>query len=66
MELEEIMEQLEQTVDKMEREKLSLEEAYETFSEGMKLVKLGNKAIDRVERKLEVIMKKEAEEQEDE
>lgn len=66
MELEEIMEQLEQTVDKMEREKLSLEEAYDTFSEGMKLVKLGNEAIDRVEKKLEVIMKKEAEEQENE
>lgn len=66
MELEEIMEQLEATVEKMEREKLSLEEAYDTFSEGMKLVKLGNKAIDKVEKKLEIIMKKEAEEQGDE
>ncbi len=66
MELEEIMEQLEQTVDKMENEKLSLEEAYETFSHGMKLVMQGNKAIDRVEKKIEVLMKKETEGSEDE
>lgn len=66
MELEEIMEQLEQTVDKMENEKLSLEEAYETFSHGMKLVMQGNKAIDRVEKKIEVLMKKETEGNEDE
>lgn len=66
MELEEIMEQLEQTVNKMENEKLSLEEAYETFSHGMKLVMQGNKAIDRVEKKIEVLMKKETEGSEDE
>lgn len=66
MELEEIMEQLEQTVDKMENEKLSLEEAYETFSHGMKLVMQGNKAIDRVEKKIEILMKKETEGSEDE
>ncbi len=66
MELEEIMEQLEQTVDKMENEKLSLEEAYETFSHGMKLVMQGNKAIDRVEKKIEILMKKETEGNEDE
>lgn len=66
MELEEIMEQLEQTVDKMENEKLSLEEAYETFSHGMKLVMQVNKAIDRVEKKIEVLMKKETEGNEDE
>ncbi|MCM1246144.1 MAG: exodeoxyribonuclease VII small subunit [Roseburia sp.] len=66
MELEEIMEQLEQTVDKMENEKLSLEEAYETFSHGMKLVMQGNKAIDRVEKKIEVLMKRETEDSEDE
>lgn len=57
MELEEIMEQLEQTVDKMENEELSLEEAYETFSHGMKLVMKGNQAIDKVEKKIEVLMK---------
>ena len=47
MELEEIMEKLEETVMTMEHEKLSLEEAYATFSRGMKLVVEGNKAIDQ-------------------
>lgn len=66
MELEEIMEQLEETVGRMENEKLSLEDAYETFSHGMKLVMEGNKAIDKVEKKIEVLMKKDIEENEDE
>ncbi len=66
MELEEVMEQLEQTVNKMETEKLSLEEAYETFSHGMKLVVQGNEAIDKVEKKIEILMKKEIEDSEDE
>ena len=50
MELEEIMEKLEETVMTMEHEKLSLEEAYATFSRGMKLVVEGNIAIDQVEK----------------
>ncbi len=66
MELEEILEKLEKTVDKMENEKLSLEEAYQTFSQGMKLVVQGNEAIDRVEKKVEVLMAKEIEGDEDE
>lgn len=55
MELEEIIEQLEKTVGKMENEKLSLEEAYQTFSQGMKLVQEANEAIDQVEKKIEII-----------
>lgn len=66
MELEEIMGRLEETVGSMENEKLSLEEAYEKFSEGMKLVKMGNEAIDRVEKKIEIIMEQESGEQADE
>ncbi len=66
MELEEIMEQLEETVEKMENETLSLEEAYDTFSHGMKLVKAGNKAIDKVEKKIEILMEKEVQGSEDE
>ncbi len=66
MELEEIMEQLEETVEKMENETLSLEEAYDTFSHGMKLVKAGNKAIDKVEKKIEILMEKEVHGSEDE
>lgn len=66
MELEEIMEQLEETVEKMANETLSLEEAYDTFSHGMKLVKAGNKAIDKVEKKIEILMEKEVHGSEDE
>lgn len=56
VELEEIMDQLDETVKKMEREKLTLEQSYQAFSEGMELVKQGNKAIDRVEKKIQVLM----------
>lgn len=66
MELEEIMERLETTVGRMENEKLTLEEAYDTFSEGMKLVRLGNEAIDKVEKKIEILMKKEIGDETDE
>ena len=63
MELEEIMEKLEETVMTMEHEKLSLEEAYATFSRGMKLVVEENKAIDQVEKKVQILMEQEAEEE---
>ena len=56
MELEEIMERLDATVTKMEQEKMTLEESYQAFSEGIELVKQGNKAIDRVEKKIQILM----------
>lgn len=56
MELEEIMEKLDSTVRQMENEKLTLEQSYQYFSEGMKLVQEGNRAIDRVEKKIQVLM----------
>lgn len=56
MELEEIMDRLDGTVQKMEQEKLTLEESYECFSQGMKLVQEGNKAIDQVEKKIQILM----------
>lgn len=66
MELEEIMEQLEKTVGKLEYEKLSLEEAYETFSQGMEFVVKGNQAIDQVEKKIEILTEQGKEGVEDE
>ena len=56
MELEEIMERLDATVTKMEQEKMTLEESYQAFSEGIELVKQRNKAIDRVEKKIQILM----------
>ena len=63
MELEEIMEKLEKTVNKMENEKLTLEESFKCFSDGMKYVKDGNEAIDRVEKKIKNLMEEEVEEE---
>ena len=54
--LEEIMDRLDDTVTQMENDKMTLEESYQEFSEGMKLVKMGNDAIDRVEKKIKVLM----------
>ena len=45
---------------------MELEEAYKTFSQGMKLVVQGNKAIDKVEKKIEILMKKDIDGEEDE
>lgn len=63
MELEEIMEKLEETVMTMEHEKLSLEEAYATFSRGMKLVVKEIKPSIRSKKKVQILMEQEAEEE---
>lgn len=63
MELEEIMEKLDETVQRMETEKLTLEQSYQVFSEGMELVKQGNQAIDKVEKKIQVLMEEENEDE---
>ena len=41
----------------MEQEKMTLEESYQAFSEGMELVKQGNQAIDQVEKKIQILLK---------
>ena len=63
MEQEEIMDKLEDTVRKMENEKLTLEESYQCFSEGMKYVKEGNEAIDKVEKKIKILMESDEEDE---
>ena len=63
MELEEIMDKLEDTVRKMGNEKLTLEESYQCFSEGMKYVKEGNEAIDKVEKKIKILMESDEEDE---
>ena len=50
------MKKLDETVGKMEQSELSLEESYRCFSEGMELVREGNKAIDQVEKQILVLM----------
>lgn len=55
--LEEIMDELAKVVNSLENDNMSLEESYQYFSKGMKLVMEGNKSIDKVEKKIEVLTK---------
>lgn len=56
MTLEEMMEALDQCVEKMEQGNLSLEESFEAFKEGMNLVKNCNDNIDQVEKEVVKLM----------
>ncbi len=46
---------LEETVNELSREDISLEESFARFEKGMKVLKLVNEKIDRVEKKVKVI-----------
>lgn len=50
--LEENFERLERTIEKLEVEDISLEEAFRAYSEGMALLKECSGQIDRVEKKV--------------
>ncbi|MBQ4537500.1 MAG: exodeoxyribonuclease VII small subunit [Lachnospiraceae bacterium] len=50
--LEENFERLEETISRLEAEDVSLEAAFATYSEGMKLLKTCNDQIDRVEKQV--------------
>ena len=50
--LEQNFEKLDETIERLEDEALSLEEAFAAYSEGMTLLKLCNEQIDRVEKKV--------------
>ena len=52
MSLEETFERLEQTIEQLADEDLSLEDAFAAYSEGMKLLKSCNDQIDKVEKKV--------------
>lgn len=55
--LEEIMDELAEVVNSLENDNMSLEESYQYFSKGMKLVMEGNKSIDKVEKEMIVLTK---------
>ena len=50
--LEENFVKLQETVEKLESEEVSLEEAFLAYAEGMELLKKCNEQIDRVEKKV--------------
>lgn len=52
MTLEENFVKIEEVIEKLETEDISLEEAFAAYSEGMKLLKTCNDQIDKVEKKV--------------
>lgn len=50
--LEENFALLEETIERLDEEDISLEDAFASYSEGMKLLKICNEQIDRVEKKV--------------
>lgn len=50
--IEENFAKLEETIEKLESDEISLEEAFATYSEGMKILKECNDQIDLVEKKV--------------
>lgn len=50
--LEENFSRLEETIEKLEREDISLEEAFQAYSEGMATLKRCGEQIDRVEKRV--------------
>ncbi|MCR5755397.1 MAG: exodeoxyribonuclease VII small subunit [Acetatifactor sp.] len=60
--LEENFEQLEQIIEQMESEDISLEDSFAAYSKGMELLKICNQQIDRVEKEV-IVLSGEDEEQ---
>lgn len=52
MTIEENFAKIEETIEKLEAEDISLEDAFAAYSEGMKLLKTCNDQIDKVEKKV--------------
>ncbi len=50
--LEENLDGLEEILNRLEREDISLEDAFKAYSQGMKLIKTCNDQIDRVEKQV--------------
>lgn len=53
--LEQSLEELSKIIEQMDREDISLEEAFKLYNQGVKLCKSCNDKIDKVEKQLEVI-----------
>lgn len=53
--IESIFAELEEKVNKLEERDISLEEAFKTYAEGMKLLKSCNDKLDKVEKKVMVM-----------
>ncbi|MCQ2526592.1 MAG: exodeoxyribonuclease VII small subunit [Lachnospiraceae bacterium] len=56
MNLEARLDKLDELIEELEGDDISLEAAFEKYSEGIKLVKECNESIDRVEKKVRLLM----------
>lgn len=56
MNLETRLDKLDELIEELEGDDISLEAAFEKYSEGIKLVKECNESIDRVEKKVRLLM----------
>ena len=61
--LEDVFEQLDEVVKKLEREAVSLEDSFQLYHEGMELLKICNDKIETIEKKV-MILDKDGEEHE--
>lgn len=61
--LQEIFTQLDEVIEGMEKEEVSLEESFELYHKGMDMLKLCNDKIDKVEKKM-LLLDNEGEEHE--
>lgn len=53
--LEDLFGQLEDTIQKMEKEEISLEDSFQLYHKGMNLLKQCNDKIDKVEKKMLIL-----------
>lgn len=65
MSVEETFEALDSLIERMESGEGSLEDAFKCYEEGMKLIKICNDKIDRIEKQVMVLGGEQAEEEED-
>jgi len=56
MSLEQRLDMLDELIEQLESDEISLEDAFEKYSAGIKLVKECNESIDRVEKKVQMLM----------
>lgn len=57
--LEESFQQLDDIIEQLEQEDVSLEESFRLYQTGMKLIKTCNASIDKVEKKIIILEKEE-------
>lgn len=60
--IEENFNELNKIIEKMENEEVALEETFELYTEGLKLIKDCNNKIDKVEKKIKIIESEESDE----